>query len=250
MACSRCCLSCGVNSAGSTPLSGDGALVEVLLRLRDGLPDGAASLLAVDGIVLDEDALLARGCSGQLTVSGDPIVVSSVSVAPAAVSLGPNTLQTFTATVVSNGVGGVTWSVWEGQAHGTISADGIYRSPAAPPLSGSAMVVATSLEDPQVCGTADVILLPVEEGGLVQLAALRNPAVPRGLQVWVTAAAAFLAAPQLEVAGDPVTVTAVGEGATTYLGQVLLPPGTQSVSITASGSTTSGDGEAALDVIF
>ncbi len=239
-----------VAHAGSTPLSGSGALVEVLLSLRAGLSNGTSGLLTLDDIVIDENRLLARGRGGTVTVSGDPIEVESLTVEPASVSLGPNAWKPFTAQVVSNGDGDVLWSVQGGADYGTISADGVYRSPAVPPVSGHATVVATSVDDPTVSDTAHVNLQPAEESGLLQLAVQKNPALPRSLQIWVSAATAFLADPEVDAAGDPVLMTAVNEEATVYLGQVLLPAGTHSVSISASGSTAAGNGEAVLDVTF
>jgi hypothetical protein len=239
-----------VAHAGSTPLTGSGVLVEVLLSLRQGLADGTSGPLTLDDIVIDEDQILARGCGGTVTVSGEPIVVESVSVEPASVSLGPNAWQVFTAQVVSNGDGDVLWSVAGGADYGTITADGVYRSPAVPPVSGHATVVATSVDDPTVSDIAQVDLQQSEESGLLQLAVQKNPALPRSLQIWVSAATAFLASPQVDVAGDPVVMTAVNEESTAYLGQVLLPVGTHSVTISASGSTAAGNGEAVLDVSF
>ncbi len=124
--------------AGVQPLSGDGALVGAVFRLRTGLESGMSTVLWLTDVRLNEGLPLVKGGSGTIRVRGAPIVVRSVTVSPATVELRPGTLAAFTATVVSGGVGGVVWSVVGSPAHGTIDADGIYRAPAvlpAPPVA-------------------------------------------------------------------------------------------------------------------
>lgn len=80
-------------------------------------------------------------------------VVAPVIVTPSTVALAPLGTQIFTATVAATGDTNVTWSITEGASGGTITAGGVYTAPA---TVGTYHVVATSVADPTLSGTAVV----------------------------------------------------------------------------------------------
>ena len=102
------------------------------------------SALALAGI-----ALLAGCGSGGGSKAGPATVSVAVLPVQAIVPTGAN--ATFTATVTGSTNMGVSWSIQEGAAGGTITAAGVYTAPGNP---GSYHVVATSAADPTKTGTA------------------------------------------------------------------------------------------------
>jgi hypothetical protein len=95
-------------------------------------------------------AAMLAACGGS---SGPGPAVVSVSVQPASVTLGGGGAQAFSVAVGGTSDPGVTWSVREGAAGGTITAAGGYRAPAA---AGVYHVVAASVVDPARTGVATV----------------------------------------------------------------------------------------------
>lgn len=88
-------------------------------------------------------AILAVACGEDVTITLDPT----------SKSLLPGESATFTATVSGTDDTSVTWSVKQGAAGGTVTADGVYTAPA---RSGQFQVVATSVADPEKSATATV----------------------------------------------------------------------------------------------
>lgn len=80
----------------------------------------------------------------------------SVSVMPAAASLDACGTVALSASV-SGGTGGVTWSLTEGAAGGSVTSAGTYTAPSAP---GTFHVVATSVTDPTASAEATVTVRP------------------------------------------------------------------------------------------
>ncbi len=91
--------------------------------------------------------LLCVGCGG----GGGSAISVRVSPSSATVALGAT--KTFAATVRNTPVTTVTWSVQEGAAGGTISADGLYTAPA---VVGVYHVIAASTADPTKTFTSTV----------------------------------------------------------------------------------------------
>lgn len=87
------------------------------------------------------------------TATARVTIVAPVVVSPGVLSLGPGAIQVFTATVVATGDTAMTWSIQEGAAGGTITADGTYTAPA---VAGTYHIVATSVADPTQIGIAVV----------------------------------------------------------------------------------------------
>jgi hypothetical protein len=87
----------------------------------------------------------------------------TVKVSPEAASLAPTSTATFTASVGKSPVTAVTWRVLEGAAGGSVSAGGLYTAPAA---AGTYHVVAESVANPGVSGSATVtVTTPPAPGG-------------------------------------------------------------------------------------
>jgi hypothetical protein len=82
-----------------------------------------------------------------------------IAISPAAAVLSIGSGVTFTATINGGSSQGVTWTVQEGAAGGTISSSGAYAAPNTP---GTFHVVATSIADQTISGTATVV---VQSGG-------------------------------------------------------------------------------------
>jgi Galactose oxidase, central domain len=91
--------------------------------------------------------------SGSATITVPPV---AISISPTSDTLGPNGLRTFGATVTGTTNTGVTWSIIEGAAGGTIDASGDY---VAPTVQGTFHVVATSVADPTKSATATVTVV-------------------------------------------------------------------------------------------
>ncbi|HLL04218.1 MAG TPA: hypothetical protein VK539_26770 [Myxococcaceae bacterium] len=91
--------------------------------------------------------------SATATVTVTQPEVITVSISPSAVTLAPGALQAFSAVVTGTQNTSVTWSVQEGGAGGTVTAQGVYTAPAA---EGTYHVVARSVDNPSRSATATV----------------------------------------------------------------------------------------------
>jgi chitinase len=83
------------------------------------------------------------------TVTVDPFI----TVSPGTATMPLRQQQAFSAALVGLADTRVTWSVLEGSAGGTVTADGIYTAPALP---GTYHLVATSREDASVKATITI----------------------------------------------------------------------------------------------
>ncbi len=101
--------------------------------------------------------LLMLGCG----VGSQPPV--SVSVSPAAVTLGAGETQQFSATVANSSNTSVTWGLsgCSAAACGTISSSGLYTAPSPIPSSATVTVTATSQAEPSASATATVTHVPL-----------------------------------------------------------------------------------------
>jgi len=83
-----------------------------------------------------------------------------VSVTPSFATVAPNATQQFTATVQNTTDVAVTWQVngtTGGSATaGTISVEGLYTAPTAPPATGTVVITAVSVDDPSKSGSASI----------------------------------------------------------------------------------------------
>jgi uncharacterized protein YjdB len=86
----------------------------------------------------------------KVSAGGPPV---SVTVSPNTATLVAGTIQPFTAAVSSTANTAVTWSIQEGAAGGSISAQGSYTAPS---TAGTYHVVATSVADPTKSAAATV----------------------------------------------------------------------------------------------
>jgi hypothetical protein len=82
-----------------------------------------------------------------------PPAIVAVSVTPTSASVDTGATAQFTASVTGTSDVGVTWSVQEGAAGGTVSATGLYTAPG---TAGTYHAVATSQADPSKTATATV----------------------------------------------------------------------------------------------
>jgi chitinase len=82
-----------------------------------------------------------------------PVPTVAISVTPTSASLLKGATRTFTAAVTGSTNTGVTWSVQEGSAGGTVTSAGLYT---APQTTGTYHVVATSMADTTKKATATV----------------------------------------------------------------------------------------------
>ncbi|MBL9037911.1 MAG: hypothetical protein JNG84_05280 [Archangium sp.] len=100
----------------------------------------------------------------EATVTVNPGI--GVQITPALVTLSPNGMQAFTATVTGTANTMVTWAVQEGAPGGTVTNMGAYTAPSS---SGTYHVVATSVDDTTKKGFATIVVLgaPVDVSGTV-----------------------------------------------------------------------------------
>ena len=126
---------------------------------RDALVRGGRTVLALLAVVL-----LAACAKTQNAPTADSLTAATVSVSPASakVAVGGAT-QSFTATITGATNVGVTWAVNNipgGNATiGTISASGLYISPAAMPSAATVTISATSADDASESGAASLTLM-------------------------------------------------------------------------------------------
>ncbi len=133
---------------------------------RTGLYTAPAAAINVH-VVAASVADPAHFSSAQVTVNTVTVSMTSASI----VGVARGRQRQFTAAVTGTVVRDVTWSIEEGAAGGTITADGVYTAPAS---GGPFHITARSVADPSKAATAAVILT---EGGF---RALSTPTlVPR-----------------------------------------------------------------------
>lgn len=92
----------------------------------------------------------------------------AVVVTPPAATVRVGLTQQFAASVTGTANTAVTWTVLEGAANGTISADGLYAAPNLAPAPASATIRATSVADPTKSDTA-VVTIESPGGGEVTI---------------------------------------------------------------------------------
>ncbi|HZZ84798.1 MAG TPA: glycosyl hydrolase family 18 protein [Anaeromyxobacteraceae bacterium] len=97
-------------------------------------------------VVATSQADTSKSATATVTVTAVTSTTAAVGVAvsPASATLAASAVQAFTATVSGTTNTGVTWSIQEGAAGGTVSASGAYTAPA---TGGTYHVVATSQAD-------------------------------------------------------------------------------------------------------
>ncbi len=115
----------------------------------------------------------------------------AVEVTPGSAQLQPSQQRTFAAVVTGTANTGVTWSVLE--ASGGTVASGLYTAPA---VTGTYHVVATSVADPQVSGTASVLVANAPTTDVIPLdrRTIWNPGIPGGVPARATVCATINAA--------------------------------------------------------
>lgn len=160
-----------VESGGVVPFAAavtgtaDGAVTWAALPSGCGSvsPQGlytAPGAAAVCQVVATSAADPARSAAAQVTVTAPPPPPVVVQIAPSTGAVAACESLALAATVTGGAVGtsrAVTWSVQEGAAGGTVTAEGVYTAPSG---AGTYHVVATSVAD----GTsAAVAALTVEE---------------------------------------------------------------------------------------
>lgn len=89
--------------------------------------------------------------------AGIKVVPPVVRITPQSETVGPEGTRQFAAYVETEKDQSVTWSVQEGSAGGNVSADGLYTAPAA---QGVYHLIATSIADKTISGTAAVTVGP------------------------------------------------------------------------------------------
>ncbi len=93
----------------------------------------------------------------RLQIASVTVGASSVQISPASSTVDACKTVTFSASVPGAASPGVSWSVKEGQAGGTVTQGGVYT---APPAAGTYHVVASSLADPAQAAEASVVVGP------------------------------------------------------------------------------------------
>lgn len=184
-----------------------------------------------------------------------PSTISNVSVtcASASVPTGQNSQCSATVTGTGSYSSAVTWSVDSGK----ISSSGLYTAPTTIPVSGSAAVKATSVQDSTKSGTTTISITAssASNGTLVIIATPSNGGPGNG--PWALSIAAK------DSAGNPLSGVAIalsasegslspGQGVTDTNGwftAAISPPSTYSgeaVAISATGNNET----AAVDIVF
>jgi hypothetical protein len=122
----------------------------------------ALTILAVVGVVL---SLVLAGCAGSSPPPSPSVV--SVTVSPGSPFVEQGGTVSFAANVTGSSDPKVVWSLKEGSAGGTISADGAYQAPAVP---GNYHLIATSEADSTKSAEAIVTVLASDIGTSSSLA--------------------------------------------------------------------------------
>jgi uncharacterized protein YjdB len=115
----------------------------------------------VTALLMGDATITATEVESGVSGAADVNVSVAVSILPSSVTVSIFGIQLFVATVVGSANIGVTWSVVEGAAGGSINALGLYTAPISP---GTYHVKATSNADPTRSATATVT---VNSGGLI-----------------------------------------------------------------------------------
>ncbi len=130
------------------------AVVAFTIACGAGVRDGEGDAGSPGG---DAGLLDAGAPDGGGSAPGDGGAAAvSIAVSPAQISLAPGASWQFQAVVTNASLAGVTWSVAEGGAGGTIDQRGLYT---APKTSGSDTVIATSVAAAGVSGSASVTIV-------------------------------------------------------------------------------------------
>ncbi len=204
----------------------------------------APASAGTDTVVATSVADTSANGAATVTVSSTGPTIT-VSVQPYAVTVAPNAVQQFQATVNGTSNQNVTWSVTGAPASGTITSGGLYT---APMTGGTYVVVATSVVDTSAYGTAEVT---VPSSGFVgdwygpfSLAEGGTTLTSTEYEVVITAGPAgseALSVSLICVAPDLVPVTMTS--ATTFtIGAFSCPLANQSPCTTASFNFASGTG--------
>ena len=140
--------------------------------LRSLMPDGGS--ITASGLDTSPSAILGpQPVTAKAAGGGDPtkpanstailIPPVSVSLSPAASTLGPSEIQQFSSTITGTVNTGATWSLnpWIG----SISQSGLYTAPSRVPGSHSIMITARSVIDPTRYATGVVSVVPAPTSG-------------------------------------------------------------------------------------
>jgi Immunoglobulin I-set domain len=123
-------------------------------------PTTAADNLALFTVVISNSAGSATSNAATLNVSA---AAAAIAVSPTGATVALGAIQQFTATVTGASSTAVTWSVssagCSGAACGTISAGGLYTSPASVPSPATVTVIVTSVADPTKSASASITLV-------------------------------------------------------------------------------------------
>jgi hypothetical protein len=135
-----------------------------------GVYTAPATIAAPQTVTVIATSVLNGSLQGTATITLLPFI--SVTVSPAALSLGQNQTQQFTATVQYTSNTAVTWSL--SPAVGTINGSGLYTAPGMISSSQTVTVIATSAADGTRTGAATISLMPVAVG-VTPAAGTMNP---------------------------------------------------------------------------
>jgi hypothetical protein len=133
-------MTCIVVGQNATPIP-NGTLASLTLQLASTASGNLAVQLSNASEVLnDGTGVSPTAVGGVISVNGGP-PVTTVTVSPPSVQLGPGATQQFTATVTGNSNTAVTWSL---TGPGTLSPTGLYTAPSSSSGTQTATVTATS----------------------------------------------------------------------------------------------------------
>ncbi len=227
--------------------------------IQAGSAIGPMGVYGVNNTGRDHDGLQRNSTPsiGAYELSGSP-ANPSVTVTPPQASLQAGQQQQFSATVTGGGNNSVSWSM--NPVFGTLTAAGLYTSPASAPSPQSVVIVATSMANPNAAGTATAVVNPSPVGLTVTPAGFNlGPSQAQQFTAKVTGssntsvtwsmnpAAGTLSASGLYTApaniSNTQTVTLTATSAadlsiTATAVVTLLPPGQYAVSFTLVGSSS------------
>lgn len=169
-----------------------------------------------------------KSASATVTI-GPPI---SVSISPAAVTLGPSQTQQFNATIANSSNTLVSWTI--APQTGTISGTGLYTAPATIATRTTVTLTATSVADVTKSGTAQIVLQPATPAGIAVTPA--SAPISAGQKQQFTAAVTGLASSAVSWSITPQVGTIDATGLYTAPYPILAA---QTVTVTAR-STTDG----------
>lgn len=162
--------SCTVTLSGAAPAAGaavslgygQNSSVAVSAPPSVTVPAGATSAtftLGITGASSNSAVQIAATLNGSSASFSLQVLVITVTVSPATVSLNSLQQQQFTAAVTNTTNTAVTWSL--NPSVGSISSSGLYTPPAVIVSQQTVTVIATSAADPTKNGTATVTLVPL-----------------------------------------------------------------------------------------